>query len=173
MRYLFAIFCFHEQCPCLSKVECMYCLCHRSFKEKFACAGLRQYFQTRLLSASAYTSTVSKPIPKFSIFFLEKSLFLSLVFYPKIPEDEFTATVCFGGRVIKADTHHSFLSTSGILMNRFTVVEESFSFLSFEILQNKWFSLGFLVNSFTIVEFFSDFRAFRWVSMQINWLEMR
>ena len=125
----------------------MYCLCHRLFKEKFACAGLRQYLQTHKSSAPAYPSKISKPISKLSKFsthsiymiknnckgfrqpvceqvtstreyilaespylfplpHLEKSLFLPLIFHPKIPEDEFTATVCFRGRGFQADTHH-------------------------------------------------------------------
>ena len=66
------------------------------------------------------------------------------MFHPKIPEDEFTATVCFGGRVIKADTHHSFLSSSGFLENTFTIVEENFVFKSSEMFQNEEFTLGFL-----------------------------
>lgn len=53
---------------------------------------------------------------------------------------------------MKADTYHSFLSSPGLLVNIFTMVEENFVFQSFETLQNKGFSLGFLVIRFTMIE---------------------
>ena len=70
--------------PQSAKVECMYCLRHRSFKEKFACAGCANF------SKHSYTFCAS--IPQYSFqtnfqvldFFSGK--FLILVFYPKIPE---------------------------------------------------------------------------------------
>ena len=80
---------------------------------------------------------------------------LSLIFHPKIPEDEFTATVSFGGRVIKADNHSEYL------VNTFTMVEENFVFKSSEILQNEEFALGFLVNSLTMVEENFEFQSFK------------
>ena len=73
----------------------------------------------------------------------ERFLFLSLIFHTKIPEAEFTVTVSFGGRVIKDNTHHSFLFSSGILVNTFPMAEDNFVFTSYEILQNEEYILDF------------------------------
>ena len=108
-----------------TKMECMYCLRHRSFKRKFACAGLRQYLQTQKRSAPAYPSTVFKRISEpvfeqvtstrmyilaenpysFSLLHLEKySLF------PYFTQEylKMSSSVCFGGRVL-----YSFSSSVG------------------------------------------------------------
>ena len=46
------------------------------------------------------------------------------------------------------------------------MVEENFEFQSFEMPQNKVFSLGFLVNSFTMVEENVQFQSFETIQMK-------
>ena len=53
------------------------------------------------------------------------------------------------------------------LVNSFTMVEDNSEFQSFEILQNKAFSLGFLVNSFTMVEEHFEFQSFQMLQNEV------
>ena len=47
-----------------------------------------------------------------------------------------------------------------LLVNSFNIVEENFELLSFEMVQNEGYSLGFSVNTFIIVEENFEFHSF-------------